>query len=58
MFCIDLWGFSINQPYFGYNSAEHETPVLRIFTFQGPFKTQTKRGFFRSQYFSQSNNLR
>jgi hypothetical protein len=27
MFCIDLWGFFIDPPYFGYNSAEHETPV-------------------------------
>jgi hypothetical protein len=22
MFCIDLWVFSIDPPYFGYNSAE------------------------------------
>jgi hypothetical protein len=31
MFCIDLWGFSIDPPYFGYNSAEPENHVLRIF---------------------------
>jgi hypothetical protein len=24
MFCIDLWGFSFDPPYFGYNSAEQE----------------------------------
>jgi hypothetical protein len=24
MFCIDLWGFFIDSPYFGYNSAEQE----------------------------------
>jgi hypothetical protein len=22
MFCIDLWGFSIDPPYFGYNSVK------------------------------------
>jgi hypothetical protein len=31
MFYNDLWGFSINPPYFGYNSAEQENIVLRIF---------------------------
>jgi hypothetical protein len=29
----DLWRFSIDPPYYGYNSAEQENPVLRIFTF-------------------------
>jgi hypothetical protein len=24
MICNDLWGFSIDPPYFGYNSAEQE----------------------------------
>jgi hypothetical protein len=24
MICNDLWGFSIDHPYFGYNSAEQE----------------------------------
>jgi hypothetical protein len=32
-FCIDLWGFSNNSPYLGYNSVEQETLVSRIFTF-------------------------
>jgi hypothetical protein len=27
MFCIDLRRFSIDPPYFGYNSIEQETPV-------------------------------
>jgi hypothetical protein len=44
MFCIDLWGFSIDPPYFGYNSAEREIPVLCILTFQGPFGTQIEQG--------------
>jgi hypothetical protein len=45
MFCIDLWGFSINPPYFGYNSAEQESPILYILTFQGPSETQIERCF-------------
>jgi hypothetical protein len=46
MFFIDLWGFSIDLPYFGYNSAEQETPILCILTFQGPSRTQIDRAFF------------
>jgi hypothetical protein len=42
----DLWGFSIDPPYFGSNSREQENPVLRIFTFQGPSWTQIDLGFF------------
>jgi hypothetical protein len=34
--CNDLWGFSINLSYFGYNSTEQEDPVLFIFMFQEP----------------------
>jgi hypothetical protein len=45
MFCIDLWGFSIDPPYLGYNTADHETPVLYILTFHGSSKTQIERGF-------------
>jgi hypothetical protein len=45
MFCIDLWGFSTNPPYFGYNSVEQENPVLRILTFWGPSETQIDLGF-------------
>jgi hypothetical protein len=45
MFCIDLWGFSIDPPYFGYNSTEQKNPILRILTFQGPSGTQIDRGF-------------
>jgi hypothetical protein len=47
MFCIDLCGFSIDPPYFGYNSAEQENHVLRILIFQGPYGTQIDLGFFR-----------
>jgi hypothetical protein len=33
MFYKDLWGFSIDSFYFGYNSAEQENPLLCIFMF-------------------------
>jgi hypothetical protein len=46
MFNNDLWEFSIDPPYFGYNSAEQKNLVLRIFTFQGPSWTQIDLGFF------------
>jgi hypothetical protein len=40
MFYNVLWRFSIDPPYFGYNSAGQENPVLRIFKFQGLTQTQ------------------
>jgi hypothetical protein len=46
MICNDLWGFSIDPPYFGYNSAEQKNHVLCIFTFQKPSRTQIDVGFF------------
>jgi hypothetical protein len=48
MICNDLWGFSIDPLNFGYNSVEQETPVLCIFTFQEPCRTQIDLGFFLS----------
>jgi hypothetical protein len=33
MFCINLWGFSIDPPYFGYNSTEQEISVFYILSF-------------------------
>jgi hypothetical protein len=48
MYCIDLWGFSINPPYFGYSSAEQKNPILHILTFQGPSGTQIDLEFFGS----------
>jgi hypothetical protein len=45
MFCIDLWDFYIDPPYFGYNSAEQENPILSILMFQGPYRTQFDFGF-------------
>jgi hypothetical protein len=45
MFCNDLWGFSIDPSFFGYNSAEQEIPVLCILTFQEPSRTQIDMGF-------------
>ena len=46
MFCIDLWGLSVDPLSLVYNSTEHENPVLCIFKFQGPYGTQTDLGFF------------
>jgi hypothetical protein len=40
-----LWGFSIDLPYFGYNSAGQENPILRIFMFHEPSGTQIDLGF-------------
>jgi hypothetical protein len=34
MFYNVLWWFSINPPYFGYNPAEQENPILRISSFR------------------------
>jgi hypothetical protein len=36
MICNDLWEFSIDPSYYGYNSVEQENPILCIFTFQEP----------------------
>jgi hypothetical protein len=40
-----LWRFSIDSPYFGYKSARQENPVLHIFKFQEPSRTQIDLGF-------------
>jgi hypothetical protein len=45
MFYNILWGFFIDPPYFGYNSARLENPVLRIFKFQRPSRTPIDLGF-------------
>jgi hypothetical protein len=46
MFYNVLWGFSIDPPYFGYNSVEQENPILRIFKFQEPSRTQITWDFW------------
>ena len=50
---LDVFGdFPKYRPYFGYNSAGQENPVLCIFfLFQGPIQTQIDRGFFEDHYF-------
>jgi hypothetical protein len=57
MFFIDLWGFSIDPPYFGYNSADQGNPVLCILMFQRPSQTQFDLGFFRALIFYHENLL-
>jgi len=47
MFYIDFWGFTNDPLYLGYNSAEQENPVLCIFNFQGPSRTQKDLEFSR-----------
>jgi hypothetical protein len=37
MFFIDLWGFSSDPPYFGYNSPEQENIVFAYFDVLGTF---------------------
>jgi hypothetical protein len=58
MFCIDLWGFSIDPLYLVHKSTEQETLILCIFKFQGPSGTQTELGFFWRNYFSLGTNMR
>jgi hypothetical protein len=47
MFCIDLWGFSIDLPYFCYNSSKQKNSVLHILTFQKPSGTQIDQDFLQ-----------
>ena len=54
----DLGDFPRSPPYFGYNSAGSENPVLCIFTFQGPIRTQIDRGFCEDQYFPKYDDTR
>ena len=50
MFYIDFWGFSNDPLYLGYNSAEQENPVLCIFNFQEPSRTQKDLEFFEDHF--------
>jgi hypothetical protein len=43
-----IWGFINDPPYFGYNSAEYEFPVMCIFIFQGPKRSQIDLRFFKA----------
>ena len=49
---VDVFGdCPKSPPYSGYNSVGQENPVLCIFSFQGPIRTQIDRGFFEDHYF-------
>jgi hypothetical protein len=39
-------GISIDPPYFGYNSAGQENPILHIFKYQESSRTQIDLRFF------------
>jgi hypothetical protein len=45
--------FSIDPLYFGYNYAKQENPVLCIFMFQEPSRTQIDLGFLGINILSQ-----
>jgi len=55
MFYIDFWGFTNDPLYLVYNSAGQENPVLRIFNFQGPKRSQMDLGFFEDYFFMKTN---
>jgi hypothetical protein len=57
MICI-LWGFFINPPYLGYNSAEQETRVLCIFLVLGTFWNSNRARIFWHHNFSLGTNMR
>ena len=52
MFYIDLWGFTNDPLYLVYNSAEQENPVLCIFHFQRPIRSQIELGFLEGHFLS------
>jgi hypothetical protein len=58
MFCIDLWGFSIDPIYLVYNSSEQETLCYVFFKFRGPSGTLTEIGLFWHYYFSRRKSMR
>ena len=51
MFYIDLWGFTNDPLYLGYNAAEQENPVLCIFHFQRPIRSQIDLRFLERHVF-------
>ena len=57
MFYIDLWGFTNDPLYLGYNSAEQENPVLYIFHFQRPIQSQIELAFLGRHFFIKRSNM-
>ena len=57
MFYIDLWGFTNDPLYLVYNSAEQENPVLCIFHFQRPIRSQIELGFRRHHFFTRRSKM-
>jgi hypothetical protein len=41
-----IYGNFPSAPYFGYNSIGQKNPILCIFTFQEPSRTEIDLGFF------------
>jgi hypothetical protein len=55
MFCIDLWGFSIDPPYFGYNWIGK--PCFVYFDVSGTFLNLNWPGIFRALILYHENLL-
>jgi hypothetical protein len=47
----DLWGFTSDHLYLGYDSSGQEKLVLRIFHYHGPTRSQIELGFRGRKYF-------
>ena len=57
MFYIDLWGFTNDPLYFGYNPAGPEIPVFHVFDVSGPKRSQKGIIFGEHHYFSMRTNM-
>jgi hypothetical protein len=57
MIYIDLWRFTDDPLYLVYNSAEEEFPVLCIFHFQIPIRSQIELGFLECHFFTGRSSM-
>ena len=56
---LDVFGDFPKDPlYFGYNSTGQENPVLCIFSFQGPIRTQIDLDFLEDHYFPKYDDMK
>jgi hypothetical protein len=58
MFYIDFEDFPRSPLLFVYNAIEQETPILRIFEFEGPSGRQTVPKFLPRHFFGKSEMMR
>jgi hypothetical protein len=50
MFYIDLWAFTNDPLYLGYNSTEQQNLVLCVLHFERPIQSQIELGFLGSHF--------